>query len=96
MVRETKYRRGVDDLGDPAARQQAVHSHGGFSAPDLVLRHFSSLKRMLGAGFTMIVVTDSILGGDLACEFFEPLHTRLPYFRKGSGDTLYRLTGTEH
>jgi len=44
MVRETKFCRGVDDAGDPTARQQAVHGGGGFSAPGLVLRHFSPLK----------------------------------------------------
>jgi hypothetical protein len=41
MVRKTKLSRGVDDLGDPAARQQVMHCEGGFSAPGLVLRHFS-------------------------------------------------------
>jgi hypothetical protein len=56
MVRETKFRRGVDELSDPAARQQVVHSRGGFSAFGLVLRHFSSQKRHFAAdqGLSML------------------------------------------
>src|ERR1700730_4253261 len=45
MIRKTKFRRGVDDLGYPAAGQQAMHRHGGFSALGLLLRRFFLLKK---------------------------------------------------
>jgi hypothetical protein len=34
-------------LGDPAASQQVVHGHGGFSTLGLILRHFSPKKAFL-------------------------------------------------
>src|SRR5262249_37303401 len=45
MVCEPKFRRGVDDLGDPSARQQTVHGPGGLTSLGLVLRHFPLEKR---------------------------------------------------
>jgi hypothetical protein len=65
MVRETKFRRGMYDLGDPAASQQAVHGPSGLTALGLVFRHFS-LPPLLTAVTTQITVADTGVAPKLA------------------------------